>query len=246
MGQNVWIASFWCFGNGVVGETFVNGATISGVPDFIDFIRFAFMSTFFAFSSHAAFTLDKTWSGSIFTEGIIEWMAKFWSALTLVFITTFINSFRNWFVEDWTGWDFWSGAVFAVNLDDFPELTAFRVSVSNDFMSFGIEVGWFWSAEFSFVVASSKSGGGITATIDTLVIAFPVVASFVAQSNGSVFVSTDVAWSANSFWTTSSLLFDWWTSTFTWSDKIDGWAKLSVAFAFVPLAKFVFSASFEN
>jgi hypothetical protein len=190
--------------------------------------------------------LDKNWGGSVFTERIIERMAKFFSALTFVFIAAFINFFGNWFMEDWTSWDFWSDAVFTFNLDDFPELTAFRVSVGNNFMSFGIEVGWFWSAVFSFVGASSESRGGITATVDTLVVTFPVITSFVAQSNGSVFVSTDVTWSANSFWTTSTLLFNWWTSAFAWSDKINGWTELSVAFAFVPLTKFVFSASFEN
>jgi hypothetical protein len=41
-------------------------------------------------------------------------------------------------------------------------------------------------------------------------------------------------------------LFNWWASAFTWGDEIDGWTKLSVAFTFVPLAKFVFSTSFEN
>lgn len=204
------------------------------------------VSTFFAFSSHATFTLNKDWGGSIFTEGIIEWMAKFWSTLTFVFVAAFVDRFRNWFVEDWTSWDFWSGAIFAFNLDDFPELTTFRVSIGNDFMSFGIEIGWFWSTEFSFVVASSESGGGITTAVNTLVVTFPVITSFVTQSNGSVFVSTDVTWSANSFWTTGSLLFNWWASAFTWGDKINGWTKLSVAFTFVPLTKLVFSASFKN
>jgi hypothetical protein len=246
VGQNIWIASFWSFGNGVVGKTFVNGATISGVPDVVDFVGLTVVVTFFAFSGHATFTLNKDWGGSIFAEGIIEWVTKFWSTLAFVFVAAFVDRFRNWFVEDWTRWDFWSGAIFTINTDDFPELTTFRVSIGNDFMSFGIEVGWFWSTEFSFVVASSESGGGITTTVDTLVVTFPVITSFVAQSNGSVFVSTDVTWSANSFWTTGSLLFNWWASAFTWGDEINGWTKLSVTFTFVPLTKFVFSTSFKN
>jgi hypothetical protein len=179
VGQNIWIASFWSFRNGVIGKTFVNGASIGGVPDFIDFVRLTVMGTFFAFSSHATFALDKDWGSAIFTEGIIEWMTKFWGALTFVFVAAFIKSFRDWFVEDWARWDFWGGTVFTFNLDDFPELTAFRVSIGNNFMSFGIEVGWFWSTVFSFVSASSESGGGIATTINTLVVTFPVIASFV-------------------------------------------------------------------
>jgi hypothetical protein len=42
------------------------------------------------------------------------------------------------------------------------------------------------------------------------------------------------------------LLFNWWASAFAWSNKINRWTKLSVTFTFVPLTKFVFSASFKN
>ena len=67
MSQNIWIALFSRFVNGVIRKTFVNGATISGVPDFVDLVGLTVMSTFFAFSGHATFALNKDWSGTIFT-----------------------------------------------------------------------------------------------------------------------------------------------------------------------------------
>jgi hypothetical protein len=67
MSQNIWIALFSRFVNGVIRKTFVNGAPIFGVPDFVDFITFTIVSTFFTFSGHATFTLNKKWSGTIFT-----------------------------------------------------------------------------------------------------------------------------------------------------------------------------------
>jgi hypothetical protein len=153
--QSVWITDFWPFRNGVIRQAFKNGATIGGVPDFIDLFWLTIVHAFFAFSSHAAFTLDKKWGGTIFTQGIIEWVTKFWGTLALVLVAAFVNSFRDRFVEDWTGWDFWSGAVFAFDLNDFPQLTAVRSSVFDDFMSFFVKFGWLWSAEFPSVVASS-------------------------------------------------------------------------------------------
>jgi hypothetical protein len=118
--QSVWITDLWPFRNSVIRQAFENSASISTVPNFVYSFWFTVVHAFFAFSGHATFTLDKSWSGTIFTEGIIEWMAKFWSAFTLVLVAAFVNSFRNWFVENLTSWDFWGGAVFTLNLNDFP------------------------------------------------------------------------------------------------------------------------------
>jgi hypothetical protein len=64
--------------------------------------------------------LNKNWGGTVFTERIIEWVTKFWSTFTLVFVATFVDSFRDWFIEDWTRWNFWGSTVFTTDLNDFP------------------------------------------------------------------------------------------------------------------------------
>ena len=90
--QSVWVASFCAFGNGVVGGTFENGASINRVPDFSDVVVLTFMGTLVTVSGHAAFTLNEFWVGAIGAKGIIELMTKFWSALTLVNVATWVNS----------------------------------------------------------------------------------------------------------------------------------------------------------
>lgn len=154
VGQSVWIADFWSLIDSVVGKTLENGAAIVGIPNFINFVVFAFVSTFFAFSSHTTFTLDKGWSGSVFTKRIVQWVTEFWSALTFILITTFINRFRNWFIKDWARWNLRSGAIITLDLDNLPELTTLRASVFDNFVSFFVEFGWFWSTELSSVSTS--------------------------------------------------------------------------------------------
>lgn len=90
--HNVWIANLWPFGNGVVRSAFKNSASINRVPNFSDVVVLAFVGTLFTVSGHATFTLNELWVGAISAKGIIEWMAKFWRALTFVLVATWINS----------------------------------------------------------------------------------------------------------------------------------------------------------
>jgi hypothetical protein len=59
--QCVCIANFCAFGNGVVGSTFENGASIIRVPNLSDVVVLTFVGTLFTVSGHAAITLNELW-----------------------------------------------------------------------------------------------------------------------------------------------------------------------------------------